>query len=67
MNQLKPLLKSAALFFWNKVTWAALILVALFIFLYPIYESYQENKLLQACKAEHNVPKCKITQVAVPA
>lgn len=67
MPQAKSPVKSAALFIWNKLTWVGVIAVALFMLGYPIYESYHENQMMQACQAEHNVPKCKITTVAVPA
>jgi len=67
MRRPKPLLKSAALFIWNKLTWVGVIAIALFMLVYPIYESYQDNQMMKACMAEHHVPKCKITTVAVPA
>lgn len=67
MHRPKPLLKSAALFIWNKLTWAGVIVFVLFMICYPIYESYHENQMLKQCQVEHNVPKCKITTVAVPA
>lgn len=67
MRRPKPLLKSAASFVWNKLTWVCVMAIALFMLGYPIYESYHEYKMMNACQAEHNVPKCKITQVAVPA
>lgn len=66
MRQQKSWFKSAAAYVFNKITWVLIIVVFGFMLVFPLYESYSDSQLMKACMAEHQVPKCKITTVAVP-